>query len=478
MFDRDAVVHSTKSPAIKIATENQARPSASVPLVQQPNKVVTILTQNTTDDGKLSKLIAALNAQKVTTPLRMRVTRPTITSYLRNTAGVKQAARPTATRLPQHTLTQRHTPPRNATKFSSIVHKHKVTSHKEIAAILADTKSKDSKELKVQFVLDCDLKDSLQKGQLPINVPNAVNHQYLSNGQLAGFSVPSYSSAHLPSPANNPYSVPIVKSPSQYPVPSVISATRRKPIGAVAVPLATSVPNIKHIHHGVESISGDAKPAKKEKEKKKKKKPKSKHNHHAVHSKDPVVIEAIKETFAKIYSFFEEAFTTTYVSKHTHHEADYDDSDEDDEHDHDNGHEDDEDDDDGHKKKKKPKKPKKKKKKKKTELREVPSRRKRPIVKRSTITESFPMVTQPTDMDGNQKQKLTTHIHVTSEYLEPKPQPPPPTSTSKPPRRDSDEDDYFGDYYGDDDDGDDDDDIDDDEDDDDDEGMCRFEVEF
>lgn len=249
-------------------------------------------------------------------------------------------------------------------------------AHTNSSALSEDQNSKDSKELKVQFVLDCDLKDSLEKGH------------YHSNG------------VHVPQRPTVPYRKAVTRRKTVY---SPYQVTK-KPIRKYAYGGG---------YAGSVFFGNPVKPQKVQKQRRKK-------VQEVYEYVDPPVIATIKDTFAQIYSFFESALTTNYVS-------DEEESDE------------------------KPAKARKKKRK--TVSRKgLKGKKRRPISKRSTVNKrptSTPerRFTQP--YEATQKQKLTTQIHVTSEYTEPDSIKP---AVNRPVRKESEEGDdiEYGDYYGDD----------------------------
>lgn len=359
---KDAIVQSTKSPEVNFAYEKliKQRPQ-NVPIIQNPYSIINILKQNTTEDEKMSQIMQTLKVNGSSTPFAVGLKKNTQNAVKKGTPVMKNAGSSSV---------------RNTTSGKI----QQTKGHPNASVLSDDQSSKDSKELKVQFVLDCDLKDSLEKGH------------YHSNG------------IHIPQTH--------VKKSTAWPRPTI---PYRK-TGYLSPYQATKKPNHKYAYGGGYAGSvffgNPVKPQKVQKQRKKK-------VEEVYEYVDPPIITTIKDTFASIYSFFEEALTTNYVSNEEESEE-------------------------------KPAKARKKKRKT-VRRKNLKGKKRRPIVKRSTVRRgptSTPdrRFTQPYDV--TQKQKLTTQIHVTSEYTEPDPIKP---AVYKPVRKDSEEGgDYeYGDYYGD-----------------------------
>lgn len=221
---------------------------------------------------------------------------------------------------------------------------------------------KDSKELKVQFVLDCDLKDALNKDKSSVNPllsPNAVRPIY-----------------QYPNPV-------VKKQPILYPSYYQDAFNQRIPTRPMYTKVQTAT---RRPQYAVQFVAVTKKPLKTIT----KATPKPKIKNVYV---DPPGVSAISNVFENFYNYFEEALTTNVIQK---------------------------------KSTKKGTKSLVQKKK-----INVPVKRKgsikyprhRPISKRSTIIDRNGQATESPEYrntkayKNNQKQHLTTQIHVTSEYV-------------------------------------------------------------
>lgn len=257
-------------------------------------------------------------------------------------------------------------------------------------------RDKDSKELKVQFVLDCDLKDSLQRQKgisLNPQVTRPVTRKPIQQLVQSPPRVQSQVIYYPVAPASNYQDSyqsplkPIKFRPFQVPQTSFNSVTKSKPKPSKAT---TPKTNIKNVYV------------------------------------DPPAIASISNTFDNIYSYFEDVFTTKVKVPRKQAKANHP-----------------------------------------SQIPVVSSNvmggklpRHRPIVKRSTVSNSrvrpstISPISRSTKFHSNDVQRLTTQIHVTSQYVGKNPTTTVPSTTTEEYSEESDEyddleedDDDDDDYY-------------------------------
>lgn len=311
--------------AIDISTPNfNQRKQMFVPqIINNFSGIDQILKQNRSDDEKFNEIYDKLNKTGALT--RVNVFNDSTESSMK--------MQPKSTSVP--TSTTMH--PRNVTYVHTYENKN---DHQ-----------KDSKELKVQFVLDCDLKDSM-------NSDMNVRQPDQSHSQTTKYISP----------------IPVInKQPLKYPQFDGIFNQR----------IPTKLPNRQYYYQTTPfSYAQSKKPSKKfvirptkpttSKEKIKK-----------VYV-DPPAVAAISNAFENVYNYFEDALTTNVVQKV----------------------------------------PREKKRAVKRKMVRVNGQGRIPIRKRSTVndriaatTSTIPEYRYTKSHTNEANQKLTTQIHVTSEYL-------------------------------------------------------------
>lgn len=330
-------IYRVKSTILPILDPDTKRPSKQPQNLSTLLKIDNILKQKTNDTQKVNEIIRKLN----------RI------GHVSRVSGISTTKTPTKIKYKTSPMPSQSTKRRNITYAS------------EIENLLKNDHQKDSKELKVQFVLDCDLKDMNDKTKTSLVKPLSIAQQPTTGVKKLPVQYPTFYSAFNQN--RIPTKAPVKQSTLIYYFPTKKVAT-------------TSKPRVKNVYV------------------------------------DPPLVAELSDTFENVYNFFENKLTT--------------------------------------KVKVKPRK----------------EAKKRPI-KRSTAQNHIAAPTirpnyQYTQAYGPNGQKLTTNIHVTSEFVGKDPEEPEPIK--KPGESESDESDdysegFFDDYESDSDDRDDDDDEDEDD---------------
>lgn len=222
---------------LKLKTDEKSHAKSSV---RDLNRIISILNKNQTDLNKIDELVMEMNSTGSLTQINLI----------------------------------------NVNEKETDVEQSTIAPH--ASGVESVYRDKDSKELKVQFVLDCDLKDALGKDKVAFGRPSTARPT-----TKKPFAAPAARPAvrpaqvkpqviYYPAPPTsyyqNPYQnflLPSPYRPNHLPAVSVVSVTKRKPVKATT---AKSI--VKNVYV------------------------------------DPPAIASISNTLDNVYSYFEDVFTT------------------------------------------------------------------------------------------------------------------------------------------------------------------------
>lgn len=368
--DHDVTIKSTKSPIVSFAPETSTQRPSNVPILKDIHTIVDILKQNKSEENKVREIVEKLNLKRNLTRINIIHTKRNVTNHYGPT-------------------------------FPKVIDRKNYTI--DLNTDDSINAHKGSKELKVQFVLDCDLKNALNKDKTGLNAnrPQILPETY------------SYV-------ADDDDSAQYQKKPYYYSAQTALKTQRKPTFTAYTTRRPQSRPRPQ------QTIARPTTKAPKIKTKQKQKQ--------KIKYVDPPGISALSSTFENVYNFFEEAFTDNVVLKKPPIN------------------------------KVKNSAPNRKRKNNRNNRRQGtkngnrkpvtrPQRRK-PIVKRSTAPTLAPGSRSTQPAENKQKQHLTTKIHVTSEYVAPETKPTVDLDDRQEEEiyddygDDDDEDDYYYDSFG------------------------------
>lgn len=240
----DAIVtQPTNLPVINFEHDSILTSDQNRPIVNDLGSIVHILKQNSTDMEKISEIVQKLNKTGSITKVNL----------FNITDTIKK--RKKATKMPKITTTIR-------TKNVTYIYPYE------------DSESaKDSKELKVQFVLDCDLKDASGKSKVATTPKPIIQYLHVPTAK----PIPTYLNLHQK---------PIYYPQQQYHVPIRPNYVVQRPLlqhlyRPLAKPTVVTTPKpiVKNVYV------------------------------------DPPAVSAISNAFESVYNYFEDALTTNVVQK-------------------------------------------------------------------------------------------------------------------------------------------------------------------